>query len=60
MSDEQLDKERRRGWRATVWVTPEDARMLTERFATEHEVGTISPEDWAALGSKAKSAAEPK
>ncbi len=59
MSYEQLDKERRRGWRATVYVTPEEAKTLTERFDTDHEVGTISPEAWAALG-KANPSSEPK
>jgi hypothetical protein len=58
MSDEQLDKERRRGWRPSAWVTPEEAEILVERFATEHEVGTISHEAWATLGSKAKPGAE--
>lgn len=54
MTDEQLDKERRRGWRMAVWATPEEAEIIAARFDTEHEVGSISPEAWAALGSKAK------
>jgi len=54
MSDEQLDKERRRGWRLSVWVTPEDAALLTDRFFSEHEVGEISPEAWARLAPKTK------
>jgi len=49
-----LDKERRRGWRLAIWVTPEEAELIADRFASEHEAAEISPEAWAALGSKAK------
>lgn len=55
MSDEQLDKERRRGWRLAVWVTPEETELIMARFASEHEVGEISPEAWAELGSTERS-----
>jgi hypothetical protein len=53
MSDELLDKDRRRGWRATSYVTTEEAELLLSRFDDEHEVAVIDLAAWAALGFKA-------